>query len=76
MSLHYWNTTKDQSELKAISTATCVLYMFDDSNDYTSDSESEKEEEEHSNIDLPLLFTLTTLVKHGQVHGPENFQKL
>ena len=44
--------------------------MFDNSDDNPSDSESEDEEEEHSKVDLPLLFTLTTLVKHGQVHGP------
>lgn len=70
MSLHYWNTLKDRSDLRSLYTATCVLYMFDHSNDNPSDSESEDEEEEHSKVKLTLLFTLATLVKHGQVHGP------
>ena len=68
MSLHYWNTLKERTELKGICATTCVLYMFDTESECSSDSDSDVDEEDRPK-DLPLLFTLATLSKYAEVHG-------
>ena len=66
MSLSYWHSASERSELQPLATTTSLLYACDSQSSESEASDVEDDEQ----MSVPLLLTLGILAKHVQGHQP------